>query len=138
MACQCQWKVKDLLKGRIFSWLLFKQRLVTHAYQKKWQPDAPADCIMCDRNTEDVPHLFFNCAFALRLWRTSRSQGWMSHQVRVSGVPLGDSEVLVRVWVVLWAIWLHRNECIFKGREVSLSGVLHEVEGLLAIWASGR
>ena len=39
---------------------------------------------------------------------------------------------------MLWAIWLHYNECILKGREASLDGVLREVEGLLAIWAGGR
>ena len=35
-------------------------------------------------------------------------------------------------------MWLHRKECIFKGREASLDGALHEVEGLLAILAGGK
>ena len=41
--------------------------------------------------------------------------------------------VLVRAWAELWEMWLHRNECIFKGREASLDGVLHEVEGLQVV-----
>ena len=70
--------------------------------------------------------------------RISRSHGWTSLQLRDSGVLLGKTGwgalVLLRAWVVLWALWLHHNDCIFKGREALFDRVLHEVEGLLAIW----
>ena len=128
---------------RIFSWLSLKRRLVTPAYRRKWQPNALIECIMCDGITKDVPHLFFNCTFAMKVWEnqqiarldvSSAKRFWSS----VGRYRTRGALVLVRGWVVLWVMWLHRNECIFKGREASLDGILHEVEGLLAIWASGR
>ena len=80
---------------------------------------------MCNGNTEDVPHLL-DVSSAERFWSScGRYEGQ-------------GALVLVLVWAVLLAIWLPRNECIFKGRGVSLDGVLHEVEGLLVIWAGGR
>ena len=141
--CQCICKVNVPLKVRIFSCLFLKRRLVTPEYQRKWQPDALLECIMCNGITKDVPHLFFNCAFAKRVWENQRITGldvssakrfWSSIE-RYRG---RGALVLVRAWAVLWVMWLHQNECVFKGREASLDGVLHEVEGLLAIWAGGR
>ena len=41
-----------------------------------------------------------------------------------------------RILVVIWAIWLHRNEVMFKGRLASMVSVVHEVEGLMASWFS--
>ena len=32
------------------------------------------------------------------------------------------------VFAVMWVIWLHQNEAIFKGRMVSTDVVVHEVE----------
>ena len=142
-ACQRIWKVKVPLKVRISSWFMLKQRLVTRAYRRKWQQDVLTECIMCNRITEDVPHFFFNCAFARRVWESQQITGldifsderlWNS----VGRYRGWGTLVLVRAWVVLWVIWLHCNECIFKGREASLDGVLHEVDCLLAIWAVGR
>ena len=39
-----------------------------------------------------------------------------------------------RILAVLWAIWLHFNEWVFKGRAVSTDGVIQEVEGFVSCW----
>ena len=40
-----------------------------------------------------------------------------------------------RILAVTWAIWLHWNEVMFRGRPVSADSVVHEIEGLMASWA---
>ena len=102
-ACKRIWKVKVPLKLRIFSKLLL--RLVTRAYRKRWQPDAPAECIMYDRNTENVPHLFFDCAFAERMWENQQIIRWNFHQLRDSGVTSGTTEVVAH-----WS-WYKSGQC---------------------------
>ena len=39
-----------------------------------------------------------------------------------------------RILAVVWAVWLHHNERVFKGRTGSTDGVIHEVQGLIAVW----
>ena len=39
-----------------------------------------------------------------------------------------------KILVVQWAIWLHWNEMLFRGRMVSKDGVIQDVEGLIASW----
>ena len=40
-----------------------------------------------------------------------------------------------RILVVTWAIWLHRNEVMFRRRLVSTDNVVQEIESLKASWA---
>ena len=39
-----------------------------------------------------------------------------------------------QILAVLWAIWLHWNEVMFRGKPASIDSVLHEVEGLMGFW----
>ena len=105
-ACQRIWKFKVPLKVRLFSWLLLKRRLVTCAHQRKWQPDAPIEFIMCNGITKDVPHLFFNCAFARRVWENQQITGLDISSVERFWSSIGryrgrGALVLVRAWAVL-------------------------------------
>ena len=100
-ACQCIW--------RIFSLLLPKRQLVTCAYQRKWQPNAPTKCILCDEITKDVPHLFSNCAFTRRVRANQQ----------ITGLDISLAE---RFWSI--------------GLSTSLGNA--QVEGLSIIWARVR
>ena len=42
-----------------------------------------------------------------------------------------------RILVVLWALWLRRNEVVFKGRAVLLNGVEHDVGVLFQVGKEG-
>ena len=37
---------------------------------------------------------------------------------------------------MLWTIWLHRNEVLFKGRMGSIDGVVQDLEGLNGVLVS--
>ena len=39
-----------------------------------------------------------------------------------------------RRFVVLWAIWLHRNKVFFEGKAVLIEGIIHEVEKFGFFW----
>ena len=43
-----------------------------------------------------------------------------------------------RILAVLWAIWLHRNEVVFKGQMVSADGVEHDMGGFVSSSCRGE
>ena len=39
-----------------------------------------------------------------------------------------------KLLAVLWALWLHHNEVIFKGRVASVDSVVQNAEGFVSWW----
>ena len=39
-----------------------------------------------------------------------------------------------KILAILWAMWLHPNEVLLRGRKVSTDGVIQDAEGLMASW----
>ena len=39
-----------------------------------------------------------------------------------------------RLFVMLWALWLHCNKIFFKVRAASVDGVVHDMEGFVSQW----
>ena len=48
--------------------------------------------------------------------------------------PSGHDAERGKIFVVVWAIWLHRNEVVFEGKAVSSEGIIHEVERFVGSW----
>ena len=112
---------------------------MTRVLWKKMYLDVSEEYVLCREGEENYKHLFFQCPFAHRIWA---SQGITSagaiyetnmwHSLRQDGYRRKGGG---RILAVTWAIWLHRNEVMFRGKPVSTDNVVHEIEGLKASWA---
>ena len=135
-ACQAIWKQKIPLKVKIFEWLLLRRSLVMEYSGKK--------CTQTHQKPREggeyCKHLFFQCPFAHTIWASQvitsieaiyETNFWDSIQ-RGRYRKKGKGG---RILKVTWAILLHRNEVMFRGRLVSTNNVVHEIEGLTASWA---
>ena len=136
------WRQKVPLKLSIFGWLLVQNRLVTRVTCQRISPASLADCSMCSTRLEDCSHLFFECPVAWAVWAAqsillvvtlSEESFWDSLR---RGAPKPVIEC-GRLFVFLWAIWLHCSEVVFQGRIESVEGIIHMVEALVSCWFRG-
>jgi hypothetical protein len=77
------WKSKALPKLKVFSWLLFMDRLNTLDIMKRkhWYVESGYDCSMCTADTlESSQHLFVRCDFATQCWTFLGIQWTMNGQ----------------------------------------------------------
>jgi hypothetical protein len=61
------WKSKTMPKLKVFSWLLFMDRLNTKDImdRKSWNVEGDLNCVLCEeQQRESRDHLFFGCEFA--------------------------------------------------------------------------
>ena len=139
--CRAVWKQKVPLKVGIHGWQLVYGRLPTRVFRKRLYPDTSSLCAMCSNGEEDCQHLFFECPVAKAVWSSqtvstintsSDTTFWESFK---QGRSVSQAEGR-RILAVLWAIWLHRNDAIFKGRAVSIEGIIQDVAGLVTYWSS--
>ena len=123
--CRLIWKRRLPLKIHLFAWLLLRRRLMTRVLRQRMYPDSPVNCPLCNQGVEDCDHLFFQCPLAQEAWQSisvvrldtrSAEAFWTS----ISGSFFRREADWRCIFAVLWAIWTHRNEIIF--RDVSPSG----------------
>ena len=128
------WKRRIPLKIRIFEWLLLRQRLMTQVVRQRMFPASPVSCPLYDGGPEDCSHLFFQCPLAQAAWRvagvarlsvTSEEAFWRS----LSGGFFRREADWRRIFGTLWAIWIHRNEVVFRGTTPSGDVIIHTAEG---------
>lgn len=65
------WKVKVLIKVKVFAWLMslgklnsqdnFQRRRLFQMLSLSW-------CVLCKRDEESINHMFVHCSFSLRVW----------------------------------------------------------------------
>ena len=86
--------------------------------------------------------LIFTCPMVQEAWRTAGVARLVASSHEEFWSSLIDSlfrrqTVWRRVFVTLWAIWIHKNEVIFKGVAPSGDAIQHAVGGLLYSWNRG-
>ena len=92
---------------------------------------------MCMDGEEDIDHLFFECRIARVIWASQGLSEITSSSVFWEKMPRrtrGQEKVRGKRFAVLWALWLHRHEVVFKGKAVSVDGIIHEVEKFTSFW----
>ena len=99
-------------------------------------------CPLCGGGPEDCSHLFFQCPLAQEAWRgaavarlsvTSEETFWNS----LLGGSFRREADWRRIFATLWAIWIHRNEVIFRGISPSGDAITHTAEGFYFSWHRG-
>ena len=136
------WKSHLPLKIRVFVWLLLRRRLMTRAYRQRMAPEASTECALCSGAVEDCEHLFITCPIASSTWRLAGvaqidTSSWEAFWRSLSAGPYRLKAEWQNIFVLLWAIWSHRNEVIFKGRPPSVDAIQHDVRGFISIWSRG-
>ena len=120
-ACTCQ------RRHKVFFWLLLKDRLNTrNLLRRKNCPLEDYTCILCDQGREETSqHLFWNCPFAQQCWKlicphhsplTSTSQAVLHLKAKIN--QSFSMEIIV---LTTWAIWITRNNYIFKQQNPTIA-----------------
>ncbi|PWA74343.1 reverse transcriptase domain, Reverse transcriptase zinc-binding domain protein [Artemisia annua] len=130
------WNVLIPKKVNIFFWRLTRNRLPT----KKNMVDKGIDlhtvlCIFCDDHCESSNHIFVECKMVKPIWDSisrwcnvhvslARSQDLLelSCSVGLASVFTKTFDAILRI--TSWVIWKHRNEKIFKNKDMSTNVVL--------------
>ena len=137
--CRLIWKQRRPLKIRLFAWLLLQRRLMTRAFCLRIYPDSPVSCPLCNRGVEDCDHLFFQCSLAQEAWQSvtvtrldviSAETFWTS----LSGNFFRREADWRCIFAVLWAIWTHKNEVIFRGATPSGVAIIYASRGFFNSW----
>ena len=104
-------------------------------------PFSSKSCRRCLSSTSQFMGVFsylvlfwHNCIFSCSTFLTHDSHSPLSiAQVRFNIHAKMDE---VRILMVLYAIWLHRKDKVFNGREASMDGAAYAVEDFVATWSS--
>ena len=119
--CRLLWRRCIPLKIKSFGWLLIRGRLMTRSLRQRFVGEADDGCVMCFGATEDCSYLFFECPLVQPVWIavalgeidvTAGDAFWRS----ICQGPFRREAEWQTIFATLWAIWLHRNEIIFRGR----------------------
>ena len=134
------WKSCLPMKIRVFAWLLLRRRLLTRSRRWLLIPDALAECALCARAVEDCEHLFITCPFASSVWRGAsvdrlELSSWEDFWRSIGDGPNRLIAEWQRIFAILWSIWCHRNEVIFRGRTPSVDAIQHDARGLDISWS---
>ena len=116
------WKIKVPLKIKFFLWYLKKGVILTkdNLAKRNWKGDKK--CCFCN-NDESIQHLFFECQVAKFVWNVvfvtfgivppSSITNMLGTWLR--GFNLRSRKLLlIGATAMGWAIWLSRNEVVFK------------------------
>jgi hypothetical protein len=116
------WKLRVPLKIKVFLWYLKEGVILTKDNLAKRQWKGCTKCCFCEAN-ESIQHLFFECPMARLMWFAINMAYGICAPSNVSHLfgPWIDSfshelrnQVLVGVAAMCWALWLCRNDVVFR------------------------
>ncbi|KAJ4749319.1 RNA-directed DNA polymerase (reverse transcriptase)-related family protein [Rhynchospora pubera] len=132
------WSTKLPPSIRLFIFLLFQDRILTQEALVKRNIEVQPGCSLCDSTSlETATHIFCLCPYTQELWNRMSSLFpsfvFLGHtDLRqlildaVGSVPInGVNHKAIVSLTVLWAIWLERNNRIFRGAARSTEALLH-------------
>lgn len=120
------WKTRAPNKCRFFLWLCLHGRVWTATRRRKHGIQDTDDCSLCFQLPETLDHLLMQCVFSREVWfKTLRKFGhqhltpqmdstlviwWLSSRKRIPSTQRKTFDSIV--CLVIWRIWLQRNECV--------------------------
>ena len=130
------------MKIRVFIGLLLWKRLMTRSYWKLMAPASETECALCTGAVEDCERLFVTCPFASSVWQLARVAQIDISSLKAFWRSIGDGPYRRKaewqgIFAILWSIWSHRNEVIFRGRSPSVDAIQHNARGLTILWNRG-
>jgi hypothetical protein len=115
------WKLKILLKIKFLLWLLCRKVIITNDNLVKRNWHGNEACCFC-HNHETIQHLFLYCDLPNFIWKVlyftygleppSSINHMFGTWILNMNTHIGKL-FLVGISVMMWAIWLHRNDIAF-------------------------
>ena len=144
------WKTWAPLRIKIFIWLALQDRCWTADRLARRGLPHNDSCVLCDQTTEDMHHLFTSCPFSRQIWHevlswcrstatipnpdTTFADWWMDACTSSpSALRKGLCSIIA---LTAWAIWRHRNGCVFDQRQPSIATLLQSIQEDARLWAS--
>lgn len=134
------WHSACLPKAGAFAWLAVQDRVLTGMRLDRLGITVAFTCVLCNKHLESSSHLFLHCDFAYQC------SLWFFDKLNLTFVMENDlitffsswpllftSSFYACIWIIspsilLWNIWLERNNRIFRNTSSSLPEVLIKIE----------
>ena len=114
------WKASNLLRHKIFFWLLLHDRVNTrNLLKRKSMFLSSYECALCNDKTEETSlHLFWDCSFSTHRWNIimpAKRRGISNFDEFCLALSVLPKEFGVDIIIAgCWSIWSVRNDKIFK------------------------
>lgn len=143
------WKTWAPLKVKIFIWLAVWRRCWTTDKLARRGLQRPDRCPLYDQEEEDIDHLLVTCVFARETWfrafqraglqhvapdvsKANLATWWRRAHRRVNRESKKGFNSLVML--VAWALWKHRNRCVFDKRPPRMQDIQREIIEEATLW----
>ena len=112
------WALKAPPHIKNFLWRMFRGVLPTKLQLQSKGITASASCLFCANGLENAVHIFISCPFAISCWSklnvpdlidsmANTFESLIEWFFKLINTP--DKETIGKISVVLWVIWIQRN-----------------------------
>lgn len=130
-----------------FCWRILHRVVPTRQNLGKTGVVLDQDCPICNLHPESQDHLFRKCHVTQRVWGCSSFgiasampdnisvDAWLINFLNLFFNQDGDDQGrVIEFMAIIWAIWLHRNEIIFRNMRVSVEVILNLAQAHVQRW----
>lgn len=112
------WKLKVPPKVKNLVWCICRGYLPTRVRHFDKGVQCPTNCVSCPSNHEDMSHIFFECPFAIHVWKMTGLWGTIQHTLSSTTLAIDvifmlletlSAELNQRLTSLFWSLWKHRN-----------------------------
>lgn len=116
----------------MFIWKIVHYEIATKDNLLKRRIDVNKECILCKMKDESPSHFFRDCEITRRVWKASNLgitpqqpetlplcdwiKNYITYFIREDRE---DHSRLADFVCIMWSVWLHRNDCIFKSQQAN-------------------
>jgi hypothetical protein len=138
------WKLKILLRIKVFGWYLRKGVVLTKDNLAKRNWHGSKKSVFCHQD-ETINHLFFHYRFARSIWSVIQVASTLFSPCSVTNI-FGNwineiknrfkKHIRVGAIAFIWSLWLCRNDKVFNDKNSSILQVIYRATGTLRLWLS--
>ncbi|KAL4283563.1 hypothetical protein GQ457_16G029270 [Hibiscus cannabinus] len=139
-------------KVEFFYWLVVQNRIPVKVELVKRGVSSITElsCPLCGNKFETAAHLLFNCDISWLIWMQFAAFWGLSLVLPENPISFlyawegarhdvsSDSIWHLIPFVIIWSIWLTRNEIVFEKKKVDVSQILYVAKSRLAFWFKAK
>ncbi|KAL4280566.1 hypothetical protein GQ457_03G000290 [Hibiscus cannabinus] len=139
-------------KVEFFYWLVVQNRIPVKVELVKRGVSSITElsCPLCGNKFEIAAHLLFNCDISWLIWMQFAAFWGLSLVLPENPISFlyawegarhdvsSDSIWHLIPFVIIWSIWLMRNEIVFEKKKVDVSQILYVAKSRLAFWFKAK